>query len=223
MRHTLAILAMLICSAAFGQITVPTEVEPYTLVPALIDMDLPEGSYLADGGWEVIPENLDNAADMHAVDKEMVFVGPPGRYTVIYDGVILQDVSVPDGNGGTITIRNYMGRIKGRAVCTIKGEEVNPTPPPTPEGQWAVIVEETEEMTPQRGNLWVTLRTKYTLSKLLIVDQDSKAASLEPYLKAVRDSQLPLPVLVVVSVDGSVVRAVSCPTTVAGVTEEISK
>jgi hypothetical protein len=124
---------------ASAQVVVPAEAEPYTLVTAKLEQALPEGGYV-DGGWEI------DGADMKSLGSEVVFTGKPGTYTVEYDGVILKDVTFTDGAGQSITIKSYLGRIKAKGTCKIKGETPGPDPPdpPQPGGKKQIVLWLTE-------------------------------------------------------------------------------
>jgi hypothetical protein len=61
------------------------------------------------------------------------------------------------------------------------------------------------------------------LNELLIIDQDSEARSVRPFVQAARESGHTLPVLVVVSENGGeVVKAIPAPDTIDGVLEELA-
>ena len=57
--------------------------------------------------------------------------------------------------------------------------------------------------------------------RLLILDQSNLPASLQKIASAVREANLPLPVLVAVSSAGDAVKIVKCPSTVDGVKKEL--
>lgn len=130
-----AVVVVAFTSAAWGQITVPPEAEPYKLIPAKLTAPVPSGAYLAEGGWEVVGATTKQAADLRDCGPEMFWTGSPGAYTVIFDGILLTDVTVPGLDGKPVVIKSYMGKIKGRSVCTIKGGGgPGPLDPPDPPG-----------------------------------------------------------------------------------------
>jgi len=124
---------LLLCSTATGQIVVPPEVSVAKLGIAKLDTTLPEGTYLADGGWEIIGETSKQVPDAEVFDNTLVFTGTSGKYIVIFDAVLLQDITFKDGDGNTVTIPAYKGKIKDRANCEIVGgSEPDPGPDPQP-------------------------------------------------------------------------------------------
>lgn len=134
---------LLLASVAAAQIDVPAEAEQYTLVKAKLTAPIPDGGYLADGGWEI------DGASMEVVGNDVVFTGKPGTYAVVYDGVILKDVTFTDGAGQQITIKSYLGRIKAKATCKIKGTvDPNPPDPPQPGGKKQVVLWLSEKQLP---------------------------------------------------------------------------
>lgn len=124
-------LLLLMGSTAWGQITAPSEVEPYTLVPCVLAKDLPAGAYVMDGGWNVVG-NAQQIVSKHEDPekfKELVWVAPPGIYMVYFEGAIVEDVDVPLADGTTKKIHSYLGKIKVQAPVLVKGS-VDPPPPP---------------------------------------------------------------------------------------------
>jgi hypothetical protein len=224
-RWIYLLAAALVAQTALAQINVPAEVEQHKLVVASLAAPIPDGAYLADGGWEIVGSGS-QVADTRPSGAEIVWTGPPGEYQVLYDGVLLQDVTFVDGAKNPVTIRSYVGRIKERATCTIKGGQPDPGPDPPvppPGTRWALVVEESSTRTPAQANLWTALRKDLPLSRLLIVDKDSRADSLRPYLSSI-PAGTPLPVLCVVhQATGEVVRVVPVPGTVEAFKQELSR
>jgi hypothetical protein len=127
-------------ATAFGQISVPPTSEPYRLIPAKLTTPIPAGAYLADGGWEVVGATIKQVPDIQANGPELIWTGTPGAYTVLFDGVLLTDVTVPGLDGKPVTIKSYLGKIKDRAVCTITGTPgPDPIDPPLPGGKYRIV------------------------------------------------------------------------------------
>lgn len=155
-RFVLALLVGLcVQAAAVAQtIVVPAEVEPYRLVPAKLDMEIPEGAYLSDGGWEVMGATPKQVPDVRLQGAELFFTGRPGVYTVSYDGVLLRDVTIPVGEGKTEKVPVYMRKVRCSAKVTIKGGGVDPDPDPPPDppsGKYQIVLfwtaDQLDEMT----------------------------------------------------------------------------
>lgn len=123
-----AILLLLVCSVAQGQIDVPAESDQYRLIVARLTTPIPDGAYVADGGWEVIGSAATVRADYREYPGELLWTGTPGVYQIVFDGILLKDVTFKDGAGNDITIKSYIGRVKAKATCKIKGGD-----PPTPD------------------------------------------------------------------------------------------
>jgi hypothetical protein len=110
------------------------------------------------------------------------------------------------------------------AAIVVKGvgPDPGPDPPVPPPGQrWALVVEETGQRTPQQAALLTKLRSEYQ-SRLVIADKDSTASKLRPYISKV-PATIPLPVLVVASMDGVIIRVVALPQTVEGFRQEMAR
>jgi hypothetical protein len=139
-------LWLLLAAAAHGQIEVPKEAEQHKLISAKLTAVLPEGAYLADGGWEIQGTTARQMADFRVLETELLFTGTPGEYWVLFDGVMLRDVTFKDGDGQQVTIPCYLGRIKGRAPCKIKGgsppgpDPPVPPDPPGPGGKYRIVL-----------------------------------------------------------------------------------
>jgi len=99
-----------------------------------------------------------------------------------------------------------------------------PDPDPTPGELWGLIIEETEQRTPEQAALWSELTRDTTPQELLIVDQDS-TESLARYQEAAAefvDGGHAWPVLLAISAaDGSVVDVSECPATAAEIKQEL--
>jgi len=205
---------LLMCGAAFGQqIVVPTEVEQYRLVPATLNLQMPEGLYLSDGGWEVESDAPAKVADVKQTGAELIFTGPPGVYTILYDGVLLQDITFTDGSGATITINSYKGRVKARAVCKIKGTTPpNPPDPPQPTDQkWQMVIvhqagERLANLPQGQRDLITSLLVRRELASMghavLAVRDDNvlsagdvEPSSIQPFVNAIKKSGVELPAI----------------------------
>ena len=189
---------------ALGQIAVPKEVKEHKLIPAKLMTPIPEGAILADGGWEVIGATKAQVPDIKQIGQELVFTGPPGEYTVIYDGVILKPWKL---NGEDHN--DYLGRIKDRAIVTILGEvppdPINPPQPPTPPGGKKQMVmfyqaETVEQLPLGQQNILKSLTLHQELAKtghvlIRILDDDTVSSGvsikLSPWIKAAKDQPLP--------------------------------
>lgn len=200
-------LWLLLTAPCWGQITVPESVERDTLAVATLSNPIPDGAYLADGGWELIGATNKQKPSSYDDGTTLVFTGTPGDYTVIYDGILLQDVTFQDGQGNSVTIRSYVGRIKERAAVTVKGDVGPDPPPPPPANAVAVILEETDQPRPPwAAKLWGEIRQKWPdqpnqPSRVLILDDDQREA--QQVVQQVIDSRRPLLVIGIREADGS--------------------
>jgi hypothetical protein len=96
-----------------------------------------------------------------------------------------------------------------------------PDPPPPPGKTWGIILRESDNQKPPLALLLQQLREAIPGSQLRIADPDNLPDQWSSYAQAARESKLPLPVLVVVSEAGSVVKVAALPTTVAAVKKEL--
>ena len=122
---------LILCGAAFSQITVPPESPEHTIIEASVTAPMPAGATL-DGGWK-IPEGVDH----RQVNANMIYmVAAPGEYVLKYNGfwLHLKDVTFKDGDGNEITITSYLGHgyIDEEAPFRVAGE-VAPDPDPDPD------------------------------------------------------------------------------------------
>lgn len=129
------ILAILLC----GQIEAPAEADAYKLITAKLTAKIPEGTYIEEGSWNISGETAKQVADFRAIATELIWTGTPGVYTISFDGVLLKDVTFKDGDGNQITIKSYLGRLKGSAKCVIKGDS-GPDPPVPPVGKYRIML-----------------------------------------------------------------------------------
>lgn len=130
-----------LCSVSLAQIDVPAESQPHKLIVAKLTTPIPTGAYLADGGWEVVGASATVVADVREYGPEIVWTGTPGAYQVLFDGVLLQDVTVPGMDGQPVIIKSYLGRVKARAACVIKGTPgPDPPDPPVPGGKYKLVL-----------------------------------------------------------------------------------
>lgn len=140
--------------------------------------------------------------------KGVIWQGDAGQYGVIY---------FPSGDEQPLVRVVELG-----ADSPDPDPDPDPPPPP-PDDRWGIIVEETADRTPEQAALWSRVTRQTTLRELMIVDQGSQAASLDPYLDAVESHVREggsLPALVVISSDdGSVIDVLDCPDTVDSIKE----
>lgn len=220
-RLAIAAIALLLSAASAwaqsGQIVCPDEVEPNQPIVATLATELPEGAQI-QGGWAC------DTAKYIQVDARTIHIwAAPGTHLLEFRGAWMQtkEVQLPDGQ--TINALLGFGFLDDHVTITVSGapDPVPPPIPPTPGTRWAVIVEETASRVP--SPLRVQLRQQLDSQRLLIVDKDQQSQSLQKYVQAALASQSTLPVLVVVSESGDVIRAEALPGTVEGVKEVIQK
>ena len=221
MRWIVILLASLATATATAQIDVPSEVEPYRLVVATLATPIPEGAYLADGGWEIIGATATQVADARKDAATLVWTGTPGQYTIVYDGVLLQDVTFTDGAGNPVTIRSYVGRIKERASCTIGGEQPGPDPP-DPAGPWQIMLfyraDQLDDLPEPQRQILTSRKLRERLVKgghvlLEVLEESSLGGSVPSSYKAWIDSVVgkPLPAIAIAPKDGGKVRSFELP------------
>ena len=211
----IAALLVLTSSAAWAQtIVCPTEIEVGKLARCSLVTTIPEGARIADGGWEVICENVKQTADVELLDGRMIFTGLPGIYTVVFDGAIVKDVTF-NIEGSPITITSYLGKIKGRSICTIKGGQPDPGPnPPDPlppsDQKYQVVVihqagEQLDNLPQSQRDLITSLQVRQEIASMGHVihgfrDDNVFSADagdkLRPFISAAKASGLALPVIV---------------------------
>lgn len=222
MRHAawLLIVGLLPARVAVaGEIIVDEQYEPYEPIEAVLEASYPEGARV-DGGWECSTAEIRATGSLDRVHAW----APPGRHAIRFRGVWLQTRQATI-DGETVRILQDFGFLTEHAAFEV-GDGPDPPPPPPPENRWGIIVEETSRRTPEHAALWSRATHATTLNELMIVDQDSRAASLEPYQAAaaefVRRDDMSLPVLVLVSsADGSVIKVMECPESVAAIKREL--
>lgn len=224
MRWIVVILASLACATATAQIDVPSEVEPYRLVVATLVTPIPEGAYLADGGWEVIGATATQVPDSRKDGATLVWTGTPGEYSIVYDGVLLQDVTFTDGAGNPVTIRSYVGRIKERASCTIGGkpDPPNPPDPPTPAGPWQIMLfyraDQLDNLPEPQRQILTSRKLRERLAAdghvlLEVLEESSLGGSVPSSYKLWIDSVVgkPLPAIAIAPKAGGKVKAFELP------------
>lgn len=133
----LSIIFFFMCSVAFGQIEVPTEVELGMPIVAKLNAAIPEGAVL-DGGWKFGEGISYIQVDTNTVH---IWVGKPGTYKLEFRGfwLNLKEVTFKDGDGNTITIQSYLGHgsINEEAEFKVTGDS---TPDPQPGGKWQIMM-----------------------------------------------------------------------------------
>ena len=151
----------------------------------------------------------------------------PGAHTLTFRGAWLATRSITLPDGEVIQAVTGFGFLDHAATFQV-GDTIPPVPPvppvPPPGTRVGVIVEETSQRTPAQAQLWLKARAAFEEKRLYLLDQDQLSG---PYwskiAQAVRDKNLGLPVLVVVTDAGAVVRVVACPTSVDALKTELSK
>jgi len=228
MRTIFFLATLLVATAAWAQIDVPDEVDPYRLVVATLATPIPDGAYLADGGWEVIGATSTQAPDTRTDGATLVWTGPPGEYTIIYDGVLLQDVSFVDGDGNQVTIRSYVGRIKERATCTIGGEPdpgPDPPDPPSPGGPYQIMLfyraDQLDNLPEPQRQLLTSRKVRDRLAEdghvlLEALEEGSLGGSVPPRYKTWVDAVVgdPLPRIAIAPKEGGKVKDFDLPANV---------
>jgi hypothetical protein len=211
-RFLLFCLALLPPGVSLGQITVPPTVESHKPICATLAAPLPEGAKIK-GGWTV------SAAEFLQVsDTEIHIWAAPGVHEVTYQGayVVTRDVTI---EGQVIPVLVDFGQFNYRASFTV-GQSVPPVPPPVPGKRRGLIVEETSQRTPAQKSLYLELRKAFSDQLLPIVDRSHPPAA---WAAAVSATGTVAPALVVIAADGSVLRVVPLPSTVAAIQAELSK
>ena len=114
------------------------------------------------------------------------------------------------------------------AQAQLGGGPVPPPPPPTPTAASAMILYESQQMTPAQNLLLLKIRDNQELSsKLQILDQHAKGAAgatvplVNAAVQAAAGRQLPL--LVLFSAGGSVASVVDLPTTVEAIAAKLKE
>jgi hypothetical protein len=224
LKHAIlaACLAALGTSALWADIDMPDRAKPHTPIVARLIADLPNQA-LRRGTWET------PTVQVIAVDPDTLHIwAPPGRHTIRAHGVWVQTRDVTIDNQ-TLPVLVDFGFYDHSATIEIGPEpdpepDPDPDPPPPPPGpRWALVVEETADRTPQQAGLYLALRNRYPLSRLLILDKDAEAESARRYIRAV-PPDVPLPALVIVHAEtGKIVRIVPLPETVDRFTEELAR
>lgn len=214
MRCLAVLFVLLLPALAPAQISVPANVAAHKPIVAKLSANLPPGAQLR-GSWNVTGGDF-LEADANAIH---IWAGP-GVHTVSANGIwVLTKTVTIDGQELQVLID--FGQYAYSAEFKVGGV-VPPVPPPQPPGdRWAIIVEETSNRTPQLAALWLQLRKTPPASKLLILDKDHPAAAYKAYFSAA--AAVPLPALVVVATDGSVVSAAPCPLTLEAIKAEVGK
>lgn len=142
MRHTACLLIFLVTTALYGQnIEAPKESDAYKLISAALTAPLNPKYEIADGGWEVVGQTVAQVPDVAQISpSKIVFTGPPGLYTVIFDGSLVEQFTFKDGDGQMITLPVYRGRLKGRTNVTIRAGGPVPPNPPLPAGKYRIAM-----------------------------------------------------------------------------------
>lgn len=202
--------------AALGQIVVPPESEVHSPVVASLAASIPDGAQV-QGGW-TLP-----SGKLLPCGQSVHVWAPPGKHTIGYRGVWIKTRPLVI-EGETVQVLENFGFIDETATFVVKGggPDPGPDPPvPPPSRRWALVVEESSQRTPAQSSLLVTLRSEYQ-GRLLIADKDTSAPKLQQWV-----SQVPagssLPVLVIASTDGALIRVVPMPITVEAFRQEMSR
>ena len=222
-RTTLtAIVWLLLTASAAAQIVVSPEIPRDKISTATMTAVIPDGAVIK-GGWSSPTADLKPGASY----TETYVCGSPGKHALAFSGywVLLgPEITVKDVNGVDQTFQPHLGDgpLNFAAEFEVLGK-ADPPPPP-PGVRVGVIVEETLQRTTAQASLYLAARKAFEPNRLLIYDQDQLTG---PYwskiAQAAREANLPLPVLVITAVDGSVVRVESCPTSVDGLKKELAK
>ena len=219
-QKLLLFLSLWACtSAAMADIEVKPQFEPHEPIVATVTITgVPEGAKLrgsfsvSDGSYLPAGENVYHVW------------APPGKHTVSAQGVwvLTKDVTV---EGQTFPVLLDFGQFKFEKAIIV-GPDVPPVPPPLPGSRWSVIWEETDDRTPQQGNLFLALRKQYQNGQIQIHDVTNLPPDLRA-LEAQRPQNLPLPVqqVIVRQTDGTdrVIRTVPLPPDVAGFAKELAR
>jgi len=227
--YTVAVLATILASAAFGQITVPAESKEHTPIPVTLKAMVPDGATIQSGAGLVWPEGVNK---LEVGPGQWVVCAPPGEYTITYKVRWLHIVPITfkDFDGKEVTFQNYLGSgdVDEQATFKVLGgtPPVPPPPPPPPGTRWGLILRETNNgQSPQLGNLLIKLRQEFQDSRLVIHDPTSLPSLLKPLVPP--NQALPALMVIARQTDGSdkLVRAVpiSATTTVEVVKQEMAR
>lgn len=208
----------LLWGTAAAQIEIESAYEAHQPIVAKIgDARIPDGAKV-DGGWR-----CDTAEIRPGQDASTVHIwAAPGEHRITYQGAWVQTVDKTI-DGETLPILIGFGFLNEQATFRVGPPPDPPPPPPPPGPRVGVIVEETTRRTADQAALWIRLRQKADRDQLKIVDQDLATDETRPYVQAARESGLPLPVLVVGSESGEILRVVPVPPTVDLILRELAK
>lgn len=204
---------------AWGDIEVKPQYEPHEPIVATVTItNVPDGAKLrgsfsvSDGSYLPAGENVYHVW------------APPGKHVVKAAGIWVLTEPVVIGDK-TIQALVDFGQFSYERTITV-GPDVPPPPPPPPGSRWSVIWEETDDRTPQQGNLFLALRKQYPSGQVQVHDVTNLPPSLRA-LESQRPPNLPLPVQMVLvrQTDGTdkVIRTVPLPSDVAGFAKELAQ
>jgi hypothetical protein len=211
MKWFQVLLVWLTCAVAYGDIDVKPQYDAHEPIVATVTItDVPEGAKLrgslavSDGSYLPAGENV-----FHVW-------AAPGKHTITSQGVwvLTKDVTVGDQ---TFPVLIDFGQYNYTKSFIVGEGDVVPPPPPPGERR-AVILEETSDRTPAFALLKQQLLKEFLPERMQILDDDLVAAS--QYLSLAKPDVRPV---LLVLVGDKLIRAVSCPVSVAGVKEEMSK
>ena len=217
---SIAVWAVL-CGASLADIQCQESYQDHEPIVAVVTMTgVPEGARLR-GSFDI-----SDAKYVVAGDNVYHVWAAPGTHLMTAAGiwVLTKDVTI---DGQTMPVLVDFGQYSYTKTITV-GEVVPPVPPPPippPGKRWGTIIEESKSRTAPQASLWQKVRAAFQNEQFLILDQDqmSNAPTWSKIAQAVRDSGLPLPVLVVCSEDGSVLRVVATPGSVDAIKGELAK
>ena len=219
-------IAMMPAICAGQGIEVPKQIaEGEPIVAVLVPKDIPDGA-LVRGGWKIT-----DAKFLPAAQKNTIHIwAKPGKHVISANGVwvLTKDIKVGDQ---TVPVLVDFGQYSYEAtfvVGEVKPDPPDPTPGPTPHPTppgkvWVIIVEETKHRTPEQAKLFLDIRKNLNV-KVAIADRDQNhSPSLDAYLEIVKEDDMPLPAMFVVTEDGTVWYKGKLPGTLAEIEKLVGR
>jgi hypothetical protein len=226
MKSILAVLVWLvITSSAWGQITVPEQSAVGDQLIATVNASVPPGATF-EGGWSIQCDAGCTAsyAALKAENSIGIWAKNKGSYRIEYRGywVLLgPKITVKDVDGNDQTFQPFLGSglVNESANFTITGGSPPGPIPPPPSGKqtvWFAMKAEQRDNVPAYANS-LAFRQKLeaaghdyqeTLFEKVI---NSPPARLSKVAQAVREANLPYPVVVLEPIAGGTIRVLSLP------------
>lgn len=204
---TLASVALAaMAGTASAQIQLPNKVSPYEPIVAVCNCTNEEGTTV-ETKWDLTSRGNAKSQMIQVSGRRVHIWGSPGRHQLNVMWVVFREIEVVTPGGGTDKIKTVVSWDRDDHEFTISGDpgpdpDPDPDPDPVPEGdRWVIILEETEERTPQQADLWTDLRVHVRPKddiELFISDHDRQSSWLPVYEKARKDKNQALPCMFIV-------------------------